>query len=61
VDPALLPSDVVVNRINLNDQTIEGMQHRQKPVFCVQYHPEASPGPHDSTCLFDEFRRLIEG
>jgi carbamoyl-phosphate synthase small subunit len=60
VDPASLPSDVVVNRINLNDQTVEGMRHRTKPVFCVQYHPEASPGPHDSTPLFAEFRALIE-
>jgi len=60
VDGATLPSDVVVNRINLNDQTVEGMRHRHKPIFCVQYHPEASPGPHDSTLLFDEFRALIE-
>jgi carbamoyl-phosphate synthase small subunit len=54
-----LPADVAVNRINLNDQTVEGFRHRTKPIFCVQYHPEASPGPHDSTPLFDEFRELI--
>jgi carbamoyl-phosphate synthase small subunit len=60
VDANSLPSDVEVNRINLNDQTVEGMRHKTKPIFCVQYHPEASPGPHDSTPLFDEFRRLIE-
>jgi carbamoyl-phosphate synthase small subunit len=60
VDPKSLPSDVSVDRINLNDQTVEGMQHKSKPVFCVQYHPEASPGPHDSTPLFAEFRALIE-
>ncbi|HKS38556.1 MAG TPA: glutamine-hydrolyzing carbamoyl-phosphate synthase small subunit [Verrucomicrobiae bacterium] len=60
VDAASLPSDVSVNRINLNDQTVEGMRHKTKPIFCVQYHPEASPGPHDSTPLFDEFRALIE-
>ncbi|PAW87338.1 MAG: carbamoyl phosphate synthase small subunit [Pedosphaera sp. Tous-C6FEB] len=60
VDPASLPSDVAVNRINLNDQTVEGMRHKSKPIFSVQYHPEASPGPHDSNPLFAEFRRLIE-
>lgn len=60
VDPKSLPGDVEVNRINLNDQTVEGMRHKTKPIYCVQYHPEASPGPHDSTMLFDEFRKLIE-
>jgi carbamoyl-phosphate synthase small subunit len=61
VDAKSLPSDVSVNRINLNDQTVEGMRHKTKPIFCVQYHPEASPGPHDSNPLFAEFRKLIEG
>jgi carbamoyl-phosphate synthase small subunit len=60
VDPASLPSDVAVDRVNLNDQTVEGMRHKSKPIFCVQYHPEASPGPHDSTPLFADFRKMIE-
>jgi len=60
VDAKSLPGDVDVNRVNLNDQTVEGMRHKTKPIYCVQYHPEASPGPHDSTPLFDEFRALIE-
>lgn len=59
VDASSLPSDVSVNRINLNDQTVEGMRHKTKPIYCVQYHPEASPGPHDSTPLFSEFRALV--
>jgi carbamoyl-phosphate synthase small subunit len=60
VDPATLPAEVAVDRINLNDRTVEGMHHKSKPIFCVQYHPEASPGPHDSTPLFAEFRQMIE-
>ena len=60
VDAKSLPSDVAVDRINLNDQTVEGMRHKTKPIFCVQYHPEASPGPHDSTPLFAEFREMLE-
>jgi carbamoyl-phosphate synthase small subunit len=60
VDAKSLPSDVAVDRINLNDQTVEGMRHKTKPIFCVQYHPEASPGPHDSTPLFAEFRQMLE-
>jgi carbamoyl-phosphate synthase small subunit len=59
VDATSLPSEVKVNRLNLNDQTVEGMRHQKKPIFCVQYHPEASPGPHDSNPLFAEFRKLI--
>jgi carbamoyl-phosphate synthase small subunit len=60
VDPKSLPAEVLVDRINLNDQTVEGMRHRSRPVFSVQYHPEASPGPHDSTPLFAQFRGMIE-
>ncbi len=59
VEPKSLPSEITVDRVNLNDQTVEGMHHKHKPIFCVQYHPEASPGPHDSTPLFAQFRELI--
>ena len=54
-------STVRTTHVNLNDNTLEGIAHRQLPLFAVQYHPEASPGPHDSTSLFQEFRNLIHG
>src|SRR5262245_3357002 len=59
VDAQTLPRDLVATHWNLNDGTLEGMRHRTLPVFSVQYHPEASAGPHDSSYLFEEFRSLI--
>ena len=56
----LPPEEVEVTHINLNDQSLEGMRHRRLPVFSVQYHPEASAGPHDSAYLFDEFMTLMD-
>ncbi len=60
VDPDSLPSNVEVTHINLNDQTVEGMRHREHPIFSVQYHPEAAPGPHDAEYFFSQFAKLID-
>jgi carbamoyl-phosphate synthase small subunit len=60
VDPdSLNLNDVEITHVNLNDQTLEGFRFRNHPVFCVQYHPEAAPGPHDSRYLFDDFVKLM--
>jgi carbamoyl-phosphate synthase small subunit len=60
VDPdSLKDSDVELTHVNLNDHTLEGIRHRREPVFCVQYHPEAAPGPHDSHYLFDDFAEYM--
>ncbi|NLY01007.1 MAG: glutamine-hydrolyzing carbamoyl-phosphate synthase small subunit [Rhodopirellula sp.] len=59
VEAESLPADLEVTHVNLNDNTVEGVRHRRFPAFSVQYHPEASAGPHDSDYLFGEFRKLL--
>ncbi len=61
VDPSSLdPTKIEITHVNLNDGTNEGFRHRELPIFCVQYHPEASPGPHDSDYLFARFVDMLE-
>ena len=59
VDPDSLPSEVEVSHVNLNDGTVEGLRHRSLPVMGIQYHSEASPGPHDNEYLFDRFLDMV--
>ncbi|MEW5996071.1 MAG: glutamine-hydrolyzing carbamoyl-phosphate synthase small subunit [Candidatus Micrarchaeota archaeon] len=54
-----VPDEFVVTQVELNDRTVEGMRHVSKPIFSVQYHPEASPGPHDAGFLFDQFLKVL--
>jgi carbamoyl-phosphate synthase small subunit len=61
VDPKSLPDGVVMTHKNLNDDTCEGLRHKELPVFSVQYHPEAAPGPHDALYLFRRFVELLDG
>ena len=61
VEADTLPDELEVTHLNLNDNTIEGVRHRQFPAFSVQYHPEASAGPHDSNYLFGQFRTMLPG
>ena len=61
VDPATVPDDQVeLTHVNLYDRTAEGMRHKRLPIFSVQYHPEAAPGPHDSRHLFQQFVQMME-
>jgi carbamoyl-phosphate synthase small subunit len=59
VDADSLPGDLEITHLNLNDNTVEGMRHKSIPAFSVQYHPEASAGPHDSSYLFGQFREML--
>ncbi len=57
---SLSDGDIKTTHVNLNDQTLEGMRHRELPIFSIQFHPEASPGPHDARYLFEDFIEMME-
>ena len=60
VDSEGLPAELEISHLNLNDDTVEGLRHRDLPIMTIQYHSEASPGPHDSEYLFDRFLKMIQ-
>ncbi|TVU55034.1 MAG: carbamoyl-phosphate synthase small subunit [Arthrospira sp. PLM2.Bin9] len=60
IDPDSLAEDVEITHLNLNDRTVAGLKHKTLPLFSVQYHPEASPGPHDADYLFEQFVKEME-
>jgi carbamoyl-phosphate synthase small subunit len=61
VDPDTLRDGLEVTHVNLNDGTVEGLKHKELPIFAIQYHSEASPGPWDNTYLFDQFLEMVKG